>query len=125
VARKAVRDPSVVPTLFNDLSPVDQQVLERPELLALMASLYEETFRNGTRGAVHDIKLEGRPWKVDLGAIEAPTAIWHGAADTIVPPLHAEVLAAGIDGSELHVLEGEGHLSMRVDKIGEVLRRLA
>lgn len=125
VARKAARDPGIVPTLFNDLSPVDQQVLERPELLALMASLFEETFRNGTHGAAYDIKLEGRPWGIDLGRIEAPTQIWHGTADTIVGPRHAEVLAARIKGSELHLLEGQGHLSMRVDKVSEILRGLA
>lgn len=44
-----------------------------------------------------------------LGEIGAPTTIIHGAEDRSVPALLAERLAAGIAGSVLHLVDGEGH----------------
>ena len=45
----------------------------------------------------------------DLRRVRAPTLIVHGDADLLVPLDAAHVLAAGIPGAELHVVEGAGH----------------
>ncbi len=44
------------------------------------------------------------------GAIEAPTLVLHGAADHVVDPRNAELLAGSIPGAELVVFEHAGHL---------------
>jgi pimeloyl-ACP methyl ester carboxylesterase len=126
VATRVGRDPAVVPALFNDdLPPADHDVLRRPEVLDLLASVFSEAFRPGARGAAHDMALESRPWCIDLSGIEAPTDIWHGTDDTIVSILQGEALAASIPNGSLHPLAGEGHLSVRVDRIDEILAHLA
>ena len=45
-----------------------------------------------------------------LGDIAAPTLILHGTADRMIHPENARLLAAGIPGARLHLLEGAGHV---------------
>jgi 3-oxoadipate enol-lactonase len=45
-----------------------------------------------------------------LGAIEAPSLVVHGTADTMVPPENAPVIARLIPHARLELLPGAGHL---------------
>jgi 3-oxoadipate enol-lactonase len=45
-----------------------------------------------------------------LGRIEAPTLVVHGAEDRMIPVANAHLLAEGIPGAQLQILEGSGHL---------------
>ena len=45
-----------------------------------------------------------------LGEIAAPTLVVHGAADRMVAPANAQILADAIPGAELLMLPGAGHL---------------
>ena len=45
-----------------------------------------------------------------LGEIAAPTLVVHGEEDAIVPPQHARLLAEAIQGAELRLWPGAGHL---------------
>jgi poly(3-hydroxyoctanoate) depolymerase len=47
------------------------------------------------------------PW---LHRIRKPTLVLSGAADPIVPPVNARILAARIPGAELEIVTGAGHL---------------
>ena len=47
------------------------------------------------------------PW---LHRIRRPTLVLSGAADPIVPPVNARILAARIPGAELEIVPGAGHL---------------
>jgi pimeloyl-ACP methyl ester carboxylesterase len=47
------------------------------------------------------------PW---LHRVKSPTLIMSGAADPIVPPINARILARRIPDAQLEVLEGAGHL---------------
>lgn len=49
--------------------------------------------------------------RAELGAITVPTAVVVGSEDVVTPPEAARVLATGIPGARLAVLEGAGHLS--------------
>lgn len=46
-----------------------------------------------------------------LADIQAPTLVVVGHEDTLTPPSLATILALGIEGAELEVIEGAGHLS--------------
>jgi pimeloyl-ACP methyl ester carboxylesterase len=61
------------------------------------------------------------PWGFDLPSIQTPVAIWQGGEDRMVPMAHGAWLAAHIPGAEQHLLPGEGHLSLALNKIGDVL----
>lgn len=46
----------------------------------------------------------------ELPRITAPTLIMHGTADKVVDPRNAELLAGRIEGAEVEILDGLGHL---------------
>jgi pimeloyl-ACP methyl ester carboxylesterase len=50
--------------------------------------------------------FDSRPW---LREITCPTLVIAGAEDTAVPMAHAHMLAQGIPGAQLHVIDGAGH----------------
>lgn len=47
---------------------------------------------------------------VDLAKVQVPTLVIHGSADAIASPDNARHLASEITDSELHILEGAGHV---------------
>jgi pimeloyl-ACP methyl ester carboxylesterase len=125
MARRIRSDPKRVPELFNDLPAVDEAVLDRPEVRQILAATMTEAFRQGTRGAVHDIGLEARPWDVDLTAIQTPVDVWHGHQDTLVSIRQGEALARAISTATPRLLPQEGHISLRVDHITAILEAFA
>jgi pimeloyl-ACP methyl ester carboxylesterase len=46
-----------------------------------------------------------------LGEIRAPTLVIGAVEDSATPPPHAELLASGIPGARLEILEGAAHLA--------------
>lgn len=102
----------------------DQIILARPEVrLLLMASL-REALRQGVQGGLDDLAIYARPWSVDYAAITAPTLLWQGLADRIVPPAATRYLAAKIPDARLHDIAGAGHFWV-LDHVDEVLAGLA
>ena len=53
-----------------------------------------------------------------------PTFVWQGSADLMVPFAHGRWLAGKIPGVTAHLLEGEGHLSVAVGAMDEMLDEL-
>jgi pimeloyl-ACP methyl ester carboxylesterase len=51
----------------------------------------------------------------------APVAVWQGDQDRMVPFAHGQWLAANIQGARVHLLPGEGHLTLTVTAIGRIL----
>jgi pimeloyl-ACP methyl ester carboxylesterase len=124
-ARRVRADPRRVPELFGKLPTEDRVVLDRPEVRELLAATMTEAFRQGTRGAVHDLGLEARPWDVDLRTIATDVEIWHGRKDTLVPIAQGEALAREIPTATMRVLSDDGHISLRVDHIASILEPFA
>jgi len=57
--------------------------------------------------AVEAMKVfDSRPW---LHQITCPTLVIAGAEDTAVPLAHAQMLAQGIPGAQLRIVDGAGH----------------
>ena len=52
-------------------------------------------------------------------------AIWQGADDMSVPVAHARWWASKLPAAELHVLPGEGHITLLLRRGGEVLAAAA
>jgi pimeloyl-ACP methyl ester carboxylesterase len=105
------------------LSDVDAAALTG-ELAAHLHSSIVGGLAPGVDGWVDDDLAFLAPWGFDLGAIRVPALIWQGAQDLMVPGDHGRWLREHVAGAEGEVLPGEGHLTLFVDRVGDVQRWL-
>lgn len=63
-------------------------------------------------GWLDDDLAHGKDWGFRLDQVTAPVTVWHGREDLIVPWRHAEWLVDRLPNAELHLLDGEGHISL-------------
>ena len=110
--------------MSGGLPPVDQEVLDDPEVHAAILASYAEVFRQGSAGAVQELHIYTHPWNVTLTAIRVPVQLWHGEADTIVPVAMGRYHAAVVPGCRASFLPGEGHFSLVVRHMSAILRQL-
>ena len=111
-ARDLRRDPGRMLKLLPQMSPADEQAVQRADVREVIRAMSTEAFRQGGRGTAHDLRLEALPWGVSLESITAPVDVWHGRDDTIVRCEQAEILTAAIPGAQRHFLAGHGHFSL-------------
>lgn len=70
-------------------------------------------------GAMRQVAMRtGLDMRPRLAQVRAPTLVIHGGMDVVVPPEHAEMLAAGIPDARLHMLPGVGHLPLTEEPDG-------
>jgi pimeloyl-ACP methyl ester carboxylesterase len=64
-----------------------------------------------------------RDWGVSLEALghATPVVIWQGDQDRMVPGAHGAWLAANIPLAQARMRPGEGHLTLMINRIGEIL----
>ncbi|WP_145807110.1 alpha/beta fold hydrolase [Kribbella amoyensis] len=66
----------------------------------------------GPYGQIDDDVSYVLPWGCDPAGITAPVMLLHGAQDRIIPPGHAEWLAANLGTAKLALHPDEGHISI-------------
>jgi pimeloyl-ACP methyl ester carboxylesterase len=59
-------------------------------------------------------------WGIDPSAIAVPVKVWHGLDDRFVPAGHGRWLAEHIPGAEADIRDGDGHLGVVANRIGDV-----
>ena len=96
--------------LFANLPAGDQAVLQQPDLLQAFVRDVSEAYRQGGRGAAHDIYVACHPWGFQASAIRAKTFLWQGEADPNVPPVMGRYLAAQIPDCTATFVPGAGHM---------------
>lgn len=89
-----------------------------------MAANFREALKNGVDGWADDDLAFTVPWGFDLSEMSVPTFIWQGSADLMVPFAHGQWLAAHVPGATAHLLDGEGHLSVGVGAMPQMLDEL-
>ncbi|HWU21763.1 MAG TPA: alpha/beta hydrolase [Nocardioides sp.] len=113
---------SVITTLDSLLPDVDRAALTGEvgaDLLANLAGGVAEVY-----GWLDDDLAFTRDWGFALDDIRVPTYLWQGSADLMVPFHHGQWLAENIPGVVPHLIEGEGHLSIQVNRFEEMVDEL-
>jgi pimeloyl-ACP methyl ester carboxylesterase len=106
------------------LSDVDAEALTGELAEHLHASMVDG-LRPGVEGWVDDDLAFLAPWGFDVGAIEVPALVWQGEQDLMVPAPHAAWLREHVAGAQGETLPGEGHLTLFVNRVGDVHAWLA
>jgi pimeloyl-ACP methyl ester carboxylesterase len=105
------------------VSPVDAAALTG-EFAAFMAERLHGAVAGGIWGWFDDDMALTRPWGFALGGIDVPVVVWQGGQDRMVPFAHGQWLAAHLPSARARLLPGEGHLSIAVERFGEVVDEL-
>lgn len=103
---------------------VDREVLTG-ELAEDLVAEFREGVRGGVEGWLDDERALVSPWGFRVGDVDRPVTLWHGTEDQNVPVAHGRWLAAHVPGVRAHIVEGEGHVSVGVRLIEEMLEELA
>ena len=125
-ARAELRDVTVegiVTSLATLLPPVDRAVLT-DEFGEDLAAGFHEALRVGVDGWLDDDLAFLAPWGFSLDEIRAPTMLWQGTEDLMVPCAHGRWLAGQVPGASSHIEEGEGHLSVGLGALDRMLDEL-
>ncbi len=77
-ARDLRRDPGRMLKLLPQMSAADERAVQRADVREVIRAMSTEAFRQGGRGAAHDLRLEALPWGVSLEPVTAPVDVWHG-----------------------------------------------
>ena len=106
------------------LTPVDAAALTG-EIAEYLVYTGREGLAPGSQGWWDDGMAHSSPWGFELSAIRVPVLLMHGRQDQFVPFGHGKWLAARIPGVEARLLDGDGHLTLEANRIGEVHAWLA
>ncbi len=108
---------------FLPTSKPDELIMQDEGVqLALNLGLKEAFLQNG-HGPKRDAVAYQSNWKVNLGSFQGPVQIWHGSEDLILPPKIGEAMAGLLPQSKLHMIEGEGHYSLIIRRIADILQK--
>jgi pimeloyl-ACP methyl ester carboxylesterase len=92
-------------------SKAELAALDDDRLRMHMKIIREAVLRTGA-GVEYDARLYAKPSGVRLGDISAPTLMWHGEEDEIVPFRSTGVYRAEITRLSIHIVPRQGHYSL-------------
>jgi pimeloyl-ACP methyl ester carboxylesterase len=116
-----VTGPQVAQAFGGLVIEADQAVLTG-EFADHVAALLRTALSSGIAGWRDDDLAFTRDWGFSL-APEPPlrVTIWQGDQDRMVPFAHGQWLAAAIPGARVHLMPGDGHLSMTISAFDRIL----
>jgi pimeloyl-ACP methyl ester carboxylesterase len=119
----AITPEDVTDSLDSLLPPVDEASVTG-EFADYLAAEFRQAVSLGVDGWLDDDLAFVRPWGFDLGEIAAPTYLWQGSEDLMVPFAHGQWLAAHVPGATVHLEQGEGHLSVALGAVDRMFDEL-
>jgi pimeloyl-ACP methyl ester carboxylesterase len=118
-----VTGPEVADALGGLIDHVDRGSLTG-EFADYLAAGSREALRESYWGWVDDDWAFTRAWGFDLGSMSAPVHIWQGGHDKMVPFGHGAWIAEHCGSACPHLLPEQGHLTLAVDSIPQILDEL-
>lgn len=118
--KAATRNRKIV-RFFLPISKPDLKVLQDTDIqTSLIDSLYE-AFGQAGIGPKADAIEYMRHTDLSMGAYKGAVQIWHGKKDKVIPFKSAELTHKRVPNSTLHLVEEEGHYSLPILRLGEIL----
>jgi pimeloyl-ACP methyl ester carboxylesterase len=109
---------------MRQLPEVDRAVMRDRSVLEAMARDYKEAFKHGYGGVLLEGALLAKDWGFNLADIAMPVGLWHGEKDTNVPVRMGRYQASMIPTCHATFYPDEGHISIMIHHIGDVLGAL-
>ena len=109
----------LVEALASLLSPTDAAVLTG-EFAEWLLRAEQDGLAPGDQGWWDNGTALLSPWGFDPESIRVPVKVWHGRHDRFVPFQHGRWLADHIPGAESSLSDADGHLTLVLERIGEV-----
>lgn len=129
---KPARNPD--PKVFEDMfskemdrrHPGDRDAVKNPAYWPTFVQMARESFVQGSEGSSWEAYLNGSDWGFELeelciGKEGVKLTLWHGDEDMNTGLDATRRAHAAMPESELHVCEGEGHLSYAIKRVDEIL----
>jgi pimeloyl-ACP methyl ester carboxylesterase len=124
---RAATPEQVVAALRTLLPPVDVGVLTGElgaDVGEDMAEGMHSALSSGIDGWLDDDLAFTKPWGFGLGDIAVPVTLWQGSDDLMVPFAHGEWLVRRVPGVRAHLEAGQGHLSIGIAAMDQMLAEL-
>jgi pimeloyl-ACP methyl ester carboxylesterase len=124
VMSKGAGSERLVRQMTRAMPEVDQAIIRRPEVWDVFKLDAAESFRQGARGAAWELVMYARPWGFRLEEITMQVHLWQGELDKNVPPSMGRYQAGAIPNCRATFYPGEGHISLPVNHLEEILGAL-
>jgi pimeloyl-ACP methyl ester carboxylesterase len=115
----AAQPEQLVDAMRPHLSDVDANALTG-ELAAFLLDSMRRGLEPGLDGWFDDDIAFTQQWGFDLVSTRVPVAVWQGEQDHMVPLGHGRWLGSHVAGAEASIFPEEGHLTLAVNRIGEI-----
>ncbi len=110
--------------IFATLGEVDKKLLEEERIKKMLLEAFRESYVQGSKGVAYDagFDLIKYSWGFKLEDIKFPNIhFWHGALDKGIPLSMVKSMIEKISGAILKVYPHEGHMSIVISQIEEIL----
>jgi pimeloyl-ACP methyl ester carboxylesterase len=103
------------------LAAADRQAYADPDVSRIVYDATREGIRAGTGGVASDVTVSFRRWGFDLKDLPDRIYLWHGEDDRMAPVAFGRYAAARLPDCLATFCPGEGHMSVLVNRMEEIL----
>ncbi|MEO8440106.1 MAG: alpha/beta hydrolase [Spartobacteria bacterium] len=112
------------PLLLKLLQPCDANVMRDIAAFEACFESQRQAWRASADGLMVDAEIYARPWGFPLEEVRVPVRLWHGKKDRSFNWQLAQSLGARLPRCAVHLVEGEGHYSLPIRHMREILADL-
>lgn len=120
--RLACRYPEgVLRALLLAASPQDRALFRDVGVFSAMVQSLREALAQKGRGVIADMAIYHGAWGFPLPELDLPVRLWHGSEDRTVPRVLVDHLAASLPHCRSRLIPGEGHFSLPLRHMEDIL----
>ncbi|MEO6870780.1 MAG: alpha/beta hydrolase [Chthoniobacterales bacterium] len=112
------------PALLKLLQPCDAAVMRDIAAFEACFESQRQAWRASADGLMVDAEIYAQPWGFSVEEISVPVRLWHGKKDRSFHWELARDLGARLTSCTTHLVEGEGHYSLPIRHMHEILADL-